>query len=241
MSREAFSHVVKSPVLGLALLLLLLSPALADTIILQPIADTYSYSEEPATNFGAAAGIVSGVSTFLNPYAYAYLKFDLSAITAPVLGAKLWLYQVDGNAPFALGGTEALRLDTNSWTESGLTWDTAPPLAGIPLGSSPDSGIYKGWTSWVWSPSLADPVLDTTPGDDYLSLVIREDNSTTQGHVWLSRSYSAHAASLDLYGPGKEPYLEITTAAVAIPEPATLMMTGAALIGFASTVRKLRR
>ena len=59
----------------------------------------------------------------------AYLRFDISSIppSANVTGATLTLCRTNGS-----GGarTHELRAATSAWTETGLTWNARPNLAG---------------------------------------------------------------------------------------------------------------
>jgi hypothetical protein len=232
MGRRSVSLRFWSLLSGLCFLLYLgLAPGQAATISIAPIADTYIYSGEADTGHGSAAGIVTGFSVFSDPYAYAYLQFDLSAASgSPVLDAVLWLYQVDGNHPFAYGGTVVYRMSTNAWTEASLTWNNAPASSNLLFGNSADNGAHSGWTAWTWTSTPGDPNLDPTPSDSILSLFVTESFSTAQGHVWLSRDYSAYPDVVETWGSGKSPVLVLTTqSSTGVPEPATLFLTGGAL------------
>jgi hypothetical protein len=213
MHRTSISWIPKYLFFALCLSLIPAVPMLqAQTFLLHPIQDTYIYTGEPDTAHGDLEAVVTGVSTSMNPYAYSYLKFNLGSIaTAQILSATLFMYQVDGNAPFAEGGTNVYRMNTNSWDESTLTWNSAPSSANTLFGSSPDSGNHDGWSSWTWTPSLGDLNLDTTPSDNILSLFVAEDMHTAQGHAWLSKDYSTAT-----WGSGFEPYLVVTTSTTAL-------------------------
>ena len=244
MGRSVVPRRYQSLLGGLCLLLLIgLVPGQAATITLAPIADTYIYSGEADVGHGGAAGIVTGFSVFSNPYAYAYLKFDLSpAAGSSKLGAVLWLYQVDGNAPFALGGTVVYRMSTNDWTEAGLTWNNAPVSSNRLFGTAASSGAHLGWTTWSWTSTPGDPNFDTTPSDNILSLFVTESFYTAQGHVWLSRDYPVYPDVVAQWGSGNTPALVLTIqGSTPIPEPATLLLVGGALSVAGLYLRRVKK
>ncbi len=213
MYKSSISRITRNLFFALGFLLIPAVPMLrAQTFLLHPVQDTYIYSGEPDTAHGDLEAVVTGVSISMNPYAYAYLKFDLGSIaTAQILSATLYMYQVDGNAPFAEGGTNVYRMNTNTWDESTLTWNNAPSSANTLFGWIPDSGNHDGWSSWTWTPSLGDLNLDTTPSDNILSLFVAEDMHTAQGHAWLGKDYSTAT-----WGSGFQPYLVVKTSTTAL-------------------------
>jgi hypothetical protein len=203
------------------------SAANANTIFLHPIADTYVAAGQSDLAHGSEQGLVSGLTESLNPAWYTYLMFDLSALGASTItSASLALYQVDGYAPWANAGSYVYRSSNNSWTESGLTWDNAPPTTLAFFGASPDDGLHRGWSTWTWMPTGQDPVLDPSPGDTLLTLFISETYYTTQAHVWLSKDYSPSD-----WPNGGQPVLALTTNDVTVPEPGTLLLLGTGAIG----------
>ncbi len=83
-----------------------------------PVADAYIRSDAPTTNFSDSNLRVKGA----DPGTRSYLQFQVGAPTK-VWTAELWLF--DGGDP-ALGGGVAVRRAGNSWSETGITWSTAP-------------------------------------------------------------------------------------------------------------------
>ena len=213
MGKFLIPRIPRDLFVALCFLLLSAVPLLqAQTFLLHPTDDTYTYSDEPDTAHGNTEGIVTGVSISMNPYAHSYLKFNLgSIVSGQILSATLYLYQVDGNAPFALGGTNVYRMSTNNWDEDTLTWNNAPSSANTLFGTNPDGGTHAGWSTWTWTPSAGDLNLDTTPSDNILSLAISENMFTAQGHTWLSKDYPTAS-----WGNGLEPYLVVTTSTTAL-------------------------
>ena len=125
----------------------------------------------PAANFGA--------DTLLSAAAGAaaqntYLRFDGSAVTDPVLHAKLSLRVFSG------GGGAVRLVNSTSWGEGTVTWATAPAL-GATLASMPQASRDGTWGSQVTSAwnADADHVLSfalTTPVVGPMNYHSREGN-----------------------------------------------------------------
>jgi hypothetical protein len=95
------------------------TPASGQVLTFAPSADTYVYSTNANTNYGASTTLQVDNS----PVKHILLKFSVSGIAGrPVTSAKLRLYAVD---PSPVGG-EFRRTATDTWTEPTVTWATAP-------------------------------------------------------------------------------------------------------------------
>src|SRR3990172_9525516 len=93
-----------------------------------PQADTYVRSDQPTRALGSATRIALDAS----PTKHILLRFSVSGVGAgTVASAKLRLYNLDGSS---VGGT-FYRAADNSWGETTVTWDTAPPADATPLAS----------------------------------------------------------------------------------------------------------
>ncbi|MEA2566344.1 MAG: hypothetical protein QOD49_1521, partial [Actinomycetota bacterium] len=93
----------------------------AVTIVLTPVADSYTNSVNTTTNFGSAttvrvAGGVSGTAV-LN----SYLKFDLSGVVGTIQSAT-----VSFTPTTTGGGFSIWRVADSSWAESTITWANQP-------------------------------------------------------------------------------------------------------------------
>jgi hypothetical protein len=118
-------------VLGLIFFLLLAlsaNPAFAETITLNPVADSYVLSASPATNRGNA----SFLSSFHNDFgdrAVPFLKFDLSSIpkNSSINDAtfQLFVNAAAGPDPISLN---ILRV-TEDWEENTIKWNNKPSAA----------------------------------------------------------------------------------------------------------------
>jgi len=101
-----------------------LPPPPAQTFL--PTADAKVKSSSPTSNYGTEPDlrVRAGDTTYRS-----YLRFTLSGLEgSAVLSATLRLYATD---PSDDGG--ALYQVASEWTESGITWETAPTIGGAPL------------------------------------------------------------------------------------------------------------
>lgn len=97
----------------------------AKTSTLAAVADAYTYSVQPTTNFGTSHFLRS---KFLGAGSQrrAYLKFDLSKISGTITSAKLRLFGQHGGSASAID--DAYSASSSTWTQSGLTWSNQPAI-----------------------------------------------------------------------------------------------------------------
>jgi len=95
-----------------------------------PVADAYVREFEPSSNFRSTSNLRVKDATG-NRYR-SYLKFTVANVATAVESAKLRLYVTD---PSPDGGSLRSVAD-NTWTESGLTWNNAPPFGSATLASA---------------------------------------------------------------------------------------------------------
>jgi PKD repeat protein len=94
-----------------------------------PVADAYVKESEPSSNFRSTSNL--RVKNAAGNRQRAYLKFNVADVPA-VQSAKLRLFVVE---PSPDGGS--LRsVDDDTWTESGLTWNSAPPFGSDTLANA---------------------------------------------------------------------------------------------------------
>jgi PKD repeat protein len=103
-----------------------------------PSADAYVKSSSENGNYGTSSELrVKNSSSIYQ----SYLRFNVNSLAGPwVLSAKLRLYATDGGPD---GG--ALYSVATGWTESGITWATAPSIGGAPIatGAATTSGQWR--------------------------------------------------------------------------------------------------
>jgi hypothetical protein len=167
---------------------------------ISPIADSYVNSGAPMTNYGSATSMVTKQSTSNDRSSY--LKFDLSGLTGSVSSATLRLYVKSLEAS---ADRTAYRVSTDSWTESGLTYNNRPAF-GSPAGSV--RVTRQGWveidvTSYVMSEFdgdrvvslyIKDPVATHNIGVDFYS---KENSSNQPVLSIITESDRYHAAPTD--------------------------------------------
>lgn len=91
----------------------------ATTLSFAPIDDAHVQADQPTTNYGST----SGLSVDNGPVKHILLKFTVAGIGAgTVSSAKLRIYCTN---PASNGG-QLRRVPNNSWSESSVTWNTAP-------------------------------------------------------------------------------------------------------------------
>jgi hypothetical protein len=194
----------------------------ANTVNLNPTADTWISKLSPDTIYGNETSITSSLESNL-PLAYALLKFDASSILSgqTIQSAILHLYQFGGGGT-GEHPTVLYYYANNSWAESTLTWNNVSPayeevlLPGNGYGQS-----HRGDSTWdfQWNPSWG----------NVISLIVAEYSSGVQSHNWYSKEYSDTAL---------RPYLAITTTAV--PIPAAIWLFGSGLLGLIG-IRRFRK
>jgi chitodextrinase len=104
-------------------------PASSGTpLIFTPTNDARILSGSPTTNYGSSSTLTVDNS----PVTHFLLKFNVAGLAAPVLSAKLRLYNT--NDPSVRGGNFYRAANTDStgapWSEKTVTWNTAPAYNG---------------------------------------------------------------------------------------------------------------
>jgi len=173
--------------LNVALILAGLSPFAADAVEAPSLADSYTASATPTSNFGTAVNLKA------NSTAKALFRFDMSALplattAADVAKATLFLWV---NNVTTAGELEILPAAT-IWTESGVTFNTLPGLGipdatGIPVsqaGSYVAVDVTNRVKSWVASPA-GNFGLAVEPDAAFpnTSVLLDSKENTLTGHV----------------------------------------------------------
>lgn len=151
------------------------------TSTISPIEDAWVNQEAPNTNYGADP-LLKMRASGSNMASHAYLKFNITGITRPVISAKLTLRTY--TAPWDV--LHVYRLATTSWGETTVTWNNGPldPLGHLQFGSQPANSSIK---------------LDITPlivgNGTYTLGLVTSDNP---GHGFYSRESVSFGPILEI-------------------------------------------
>jgi len=131
------------------------------TITLNPVADSYIDSSNPTAMHGTSTQLrIDG-----SPLVYSYLKFDLSSVPGPITGLTLKVYATSsGSTGYSVRGVA-----DNTWTESAIDWNNAPPIG------SADAGQSGGFTSNTLTSVNVSSLIN---GNGLLSMAMIESNTT---------------------------------------------------------------
>lgn len=108
---------------------------------LAPIADAYGNAGATSTNYGTSATLMSRG----NVGATSYLRFTMPAapagkvLTSAALRVRVTTDRVAGSAE-----PHDVRLASDSWSESTLTWDNRPPVGADSVGTIPAGAVVGG-------------------------------------------------------------------------------------------------
>ncbi len=135
--------------------------------VLTPVADSYANSGAAATNYGTDASLASRGS----PGAAAYLRFAFPPTPAGTVltGATLaWRTTVD---PASVSGdAHAVRIGSDTWAESTLTWGNHPAVGSTVLGDIPPApGVNTEYTT-VLNANLLRANVSRAGGDETLTI-----------------------------------------------------------------------
>ena len=179
--------------------------ASTNTYTFTPIADSYVLSTYPDTNYGSSVQLrVDG-----SPIVRAYLRFEVQGLVDPVAGAQLYVYANSGSSTgYQVGGVA-----DNSWTETGLTYNNAPPV-----GSAVSSS--GGIASNTWTTADATALVG---GNDAVNLALGGVNSTA---IAFSSRQGAHPPLL-VVTTGAQGTVALAAGQLATPTPLTVGPTAA--------------
>ena len=141
------------------------------TLTFVPIADAYVDSANPTTNYGALTTLrVDG-----SPIVRSYLRFNVLGLSGPVTRATLRIFANSASTQ----GCTASGVSDNTWSESTINFNNAPPLGSV-LGSSGPFGagvwISMDVTAYIAGNGTYNLAL-TTPGSTAVSLASRQSGA----------------------------------------------------------------
>jgi hypothetical protein len=142
--------------------------ATASSFTFTSIGDAYVDANNPANNYGALTTLRVDAS----PVIRSYLRFNVQGLNGTVTRATLRVFANSASSQ----GIAANSLSDNTWTESTLTFNNAPPLGAV-LGSSGSFGtgawISIDVTAYITGDGTYNLAL-TTPSSTAVSLASRE-------------------------------------------------------------------
>lgn len=162
------------------------------TVTLAPVADAFVRNGQYATiNYGNKDSLVVKGSTTSGYARSPYLKFSLSGLTGSVTSAKLRVYGNNTENTTTIA-TSVYRVTTDTWTESGITWNNAPAAAS----STALSTVGVNNVAAYYELDVTAFVQGELAGDKVVSLLLK--NASNQGnYVWFnSRENPLHPPQL---------------------------------------------
>jgi hyaluronate lyase len=168
--------------------------------LLAPTADTYvrDGSSYDTVNYGTTGTmVVKNTNTTGSGYARrALLKFDASAISGTVSRAVLWTHGSVSDSGGTQTSLQAFATANDTWTETGVTWNTAPAL-GTALGTGQIS-TAADWIGLDVTSAVASAVT-SAGGDGTASLAIWQPlNAVGLAVVLNSRESTANPPVLQI-------------------------------------------
>jgi hypothetical protein len=186
--KKGITVVLASSLLAVAFTALGAPKAGAATSTLSPVADTYVQSDQAAANFGTATSIkVDG-----SPVTVSYLRFDVAGLIGAPTKATLKVFK-------SLSTTTAITLKPvadNTWTETGLTYNTKPAL-GTPTITPPTP-----WGTDVW---LSYDVTALVTGNGLVSFALDTTSSTSKSLPSREASTNQPQLILETDAPSPSP------------------------------------
>ena len=176
----------------------LVQPSVAETVTLTPTNDAYVQESRPANVFGTRTTLrVKNASKDFN----SYVKFNLNNPAGTVQSATLRLYVTDPGpdggdvyavSPYVTG-------TSTQWLETGLSWNTAPAISGVPLAAI-GNAVKNRWVEV----DVTQAVIDGLANDSGRVALGVRNNSTNQ--VAYSSKEGKHPPELVVvFGDGAPP------------------------------------
>jgi hypothetical protein len=141
------------------------------TFVFAPVADTYINETSPTLNYGT----VTQVRVDGSPIVRTYIRFSVQGLTGTITRVSLRIYANSSST----SGYAVSSVSNNTWTETILNYNNAPPLDNS-VGSSPgfSGGVWTtvDITSLVTGNGTYNIAL-TTPSSTAISLASRESGA----------------------------------------------------------------
>jgi hypothetical protein len=194
------------------------------TLNFLPTHDAYVKSSSATSNYGSGTTLRARKSS--SETLYSYLKFELTGLSGLVVSAKLKFYVVDastdGGALYAV--SDNYKGTTNPWVESGLTWNNAPEINGMPI-SSVGSVTVATWVEFDLTNHIS--------GDGIYSLGLKSEVSNAL-HYGSSEGANKPQLTIQLQSGQQSPPTISTFAPASGPVGTEVIITGANFSGVSS-------
>ncbi len=149
------------------------------------VADGYVRSDAPGSNYGRSTKLNVDAS----PITRSYLRFSVSGVAGPVTKATLRLYATSSQTK----GFDVYGVTDTTWSETGITYANAPPLAVSKTGSSGPVGA----NTWIDV-----DVTDLVAGNGSYSFALT--TADTKNLALASRETGANTPQLVIEAPDTE-------------------------------------
>ncbi|MEI9999294.1 MAG: DNRLRE domain-containing protein [Verrucomicrobiota bacterium] len=173
-----------------------------NTVSLTPVADAEVASGKPTSNFGSSSDIyIQSANGGSYGNERGWLKFDLSSLPAGsnIAGARLVMFCWSATGASLPTGVSAA--STDSWTETGLTWNNQPGF-GNPISTV---ALSSGATNVSYSWDVTQFVQSEFAGDKTVSLVVKAITENSSDATWPSYGFDSKE-----YG-SNSPVLQVDT------------------------------
>lgn len=162
---------------------LLLPVCLFSQTVIGQAGDTYIQFASPTSNFGTATDL--RIRNTATDTLRVLLKFDVTGLTGTVTACSLRCYVTLGGASSA---GDAWTVTDDSWTETGVTWNTKPARV-TNLGAFPAATV----STWI-----AKDVTSYVTGNDTYSFMVLA-NSTQNTRFEADEAAGTNDARLHIY------------------------------------------
>jgi hypothetical protein len=191
-----------------------------------PVADAYvregSFSN---SNFGSETTLQVKNTSAVDNKRRTFLRFDVSSFSGTVTGARLRLY---GNHTMSTTQDSAFAVASNTWTESGVTWNNQPAL-GAKQGNSVTVTTTAQYREWDVTAFVAS---QKAMGINLVSLGVTMDAQTNNApDTFNSRENAANQPQLVVTTTRAGTPPTVATAASATPTPVAANTTAVSVLG----------
>jgi hypothetical protein len=166
--------------------------ASASTVTLAPTADAHVRDGTKATtNFGAAIALEVKNTTQTSNTRHLYIKFNISTVGSTVSSAKLRLF--GGHTAGTAWSDSVYPVGNTSWSESTITWNTAPAIPGPPPLATTTLSLVRQWWEWDITSYVK---AQKAAGATQITLAVTMDNPiTVTQDSFVSKEDTANAAN----------------------------------------------